>query len=116
MIFKRSYFAAVSLALAASGAQAQISDGVVKIGVLSDMSSLYSDIGGGGSVVAARMAIADFPAKRMKVELVSADHLNKPDVGLSILRHWYTVYTWDVIVTLPSSSIPLAITLLTLKK
>ncbi len=78
MFSKRSVFVAVSLALAGA-AQAQISDGVVKIGVLSDMSSLYSDIGGGGSVVAARMAIEDFGAakKGMKVELLSADHLNK---------------------------------------
>ena len=71
MFSNRSIFAAAPLAVAASLAQAQISDGVVKIGVLSDMSSLYSDIGGGGSVVAARMAIADFPTKGMKVELLS---------------------------------------------
>jgi branched-chain amino acid transport system substrate-binding protein len=68
---------ALAAAFAATGAQAQISGGVVKIGVLSDMSSLYSDIGGGGSAVAARLAIDDFaPSKRgMKVELLSADHL-----------------------------------------
>src|SRR5437773_10312873 len=91
MFPSRSIFAAASVALAASGAQAQISDGVVKIGVLSDMSSLYSDIGGGGSVVAARLAIGDFPTKGMKVELISADHLNKPDVGSSIARQWYEI-------------------------
>ena len=116
MFSKRSLFAAVSLAFAASLAQAQISDGIVKIGVLSDMSSLYSDIGGGGSVVAARMAIADFPTKGMKVELVSADHLNKPDVGSSIARQWYDVDKVDVIVDVPTSSIALAISQITREK
>src|SRR5437773_3149244 len=109
MFPSRSIFAAASLAFAASGAQAQISDGIVKIGVLSDMSSLYSDIGGGGSAVAARMAIADFPTKGMKIELLSADHLNKPDVGSSIARQWYDVDKVDVIVDVPTSSIALAI-------
>jgi len=88
MFSRPSILAAASLALAASLAQAQISDGVVKIGVLTDMSSLYADITGSGSTVAARMAIEDFGAanKGMKVELLSADHLNKPDVGSSIAR------------------------------
>src|SRR5881396_353589 len=116
MFPSRSIFAAASLAFAASGAQAQISDGVVKIGVLSDMSSLYSDIGGGGSAVAARMAIADFPTKGMKVELLSADHLNKPDVGSSIARQWYDVDKVDVIVDVPTSSIALAISQITREK
>src|SRR6266498_2840099 len=117
MFSKRSVFVAVSLALAGA-AQAQISDGVVKIGVLSDMSSLYSDIGGGGSVVAARMAIEDFGAakKGMKVELLSADHLNKPDVGSSIARQWYDVDKVDVIVDVPTSSIALAISQITREK
>src|SRR5467141_3057825 len=118
MFSKRSMFAAASLAFTASLAQAQISDGVVKIGVLSDMSSLYSDIGGGGSVVAARMAIEDFGAakKGMKVELLSADHLNKPDVGSSIARQWYDVDKVDVIVDVPTSSIALAISQITREK
>src|SRR3989454_3093485 len=116
MFSKRSIFAAASLALVASLAQAQISDGVVKIGVLSDMSSLYSDIGGGGSAVAARMAIADFPAKGMKVELLSADHLNKPDVGSSIARQWYDVDKVDVIVDVPTSSVALAVNQVTREK
>src|SRR6267143_4928981 len=116
MFSKRSLFAAASLAFAAPLAQAQISDGVVKIGVLSDMSSLYSDIAGGGSAVAARMAIADFPTKGMKVELLSADHLNKPDVGSSIARQWYDVDKVDVIVDVPTSSIALAISQITREK
>src|SRR5258705_12760879 len=116
MFSKRSLFAAVSLAFAASPAHAQISDGVVKIGVLSDMSSLYSDVGGGGSAVAARMAIADFPTKGLKVELLSADHLNKPDVGSSIARQWYDVDKVDVIVDVPTSSVALAINQITREK
>ncbi|MBM3573924.1 MAG: ABC transporter permease, partial [Alphaproteobacteria bacterium] len=72
-----------ALALAAGTAQAQMSDGVIKIGVLSDMSSLYTDLSGAGSVLAARLAIEDFgaAAKGIKVEIVSADHQNKADVG-----------------------------------
>src|SRR2546428_4129009 len=74
----------------AGPASAQISDGIVKIGVLNDQSSLYADLAGQGSVVAARMAVEDFGAdkKGMKVEIVSADHQNKPDVGSSIARPW----------------------------
>src|SRR6185503_11270853 len=80
-------------AFVAPGALAQISDGVIKIGVLSDMSGLYAGIGGPGSVVAAKMAVEDYGAakKGMKVEIVSADHLNKPDVGSNVARTWYDV-------------------------
>src|SRR5216117_593620 len=116
MFPSRSIFAAATLAFAASGAQAQISDGVVKIGVLSDMSSLYSDIGGGGSAVAARMAIADFPTKGMKMELLSADHLNKPDVGSAIARQWYDVDKVDVIFDVPNSGVALAVNQITRDK
>jgi branched-chain amino acid transport system substrate-binding protein len=109
---------ALALFAFASGAQAQISGGVVKIGVLSDMSSLYSDIGGGGSVVAARMAVEDYTKmhKGLKVEIVSADHLNKPDVGSSIARQWYDVDGVDVIVDVPTSSVALAINQVTKEK
>jgi branched-chain amino acid transport system substrate-binding protein len=101
-----------------AGAQAQISDGVIKIGVLNDMSSLYADIAGPGSVVAARMAVEDFGAakKGMKVEIVSADHQNKPDVGSSIARQWYDVDKVDVIVDVPTSSVALAISQVTKDK
>ena len=89
----------------AGAAQAQVSDGVIKIGVMNDMSSLYADLAGPGSVVAARMAVEDFGAakKGMKVEIVSADHQNKPDVGSSIARQWYDVDKVDVIVDVPTS-------------
>jgi branched-chain amino acid transport system substrate-binding protein len=92
-------------------ANAQISDGVVKIGVLTDMSSLYADITGPGSALAAQMAVEDFGAasKGMKVEVVSADHQNKPDVGSSIARQWFDTDKVDVIVDVPTSSVALAV-------
>src|SRR5512143_1017913 len=109
---------ALAAAFGTGVAQAQISDGVVKVGVLSDMSSLYSDIGGKGSVVAAQMAIDDFaPAKHgLKVELVSADHQNKPDVGSSIARQWYDADKVDVIFDVPTSSVALAVNQITRDK
>jgi branched-chain amino acid transport system substrate-binding protein len=117
MIPQRAWLA-VALLLAATGAQAQISGGVVKIGVLSDMSSLYSDIGGPGSVAAARMAVEDFaPAKHgLKVEIVSADHQNKPDVGSAIARNWFDTEGVDVIVDVPTSSVALAVSQVTKDK
>jgi branched-chain amino acid transport system substrate-binding protein len=109
---------AVSLALAATGAQAQVSGNVVKLGVMSDMSSLYADIGGPGSVIAARMAVEDFGAKTkgMNVEIVSADHQNKPDVGSSVARQWYDVDGVDAIVDVPTSSVALAVNQVTRDK
>jgi branched-chain amino acid transport system substrate-binding protein len=114
----RSLSAAVSLALAAFGAQAQVSGNVIKIGVMSDMSSLYADIGGPGSVAAARMAVEDFGAgkKGMKVVIVSADHQNKPDVGSSVARQWYDVDGVDAIVDVPTSSVALAVNQVTRDK
>jgi branched-chain amino acid transport system substrate-binding protein len=108
----------VSLALAAMGAQAQVSDGVIKIGVMNDMSSLYADIGGPGSVTAARMAVEDFGAakKGMKVEIVSADHQNKPDVGSGIVRQWYDVDKVDAVFDVPTSSVALAVNQITRDK
>lgn len=92
-------------------AHAQISDGVVKIGVMNDQSGTYADLAGPGSVVAARMAIEDFGAakKNMKVEVVVADHQNKPDVGSSIARQWFDADKVDVIVDVPTSSVVLAV-------
>jgi branched-chain amino acid transport system substrate-binding protein len=99
-------------ALIATAAVAQAQDNVaVKIGVLTDMSSLYSDIGGAGSVAAAKLAVEDFnpAAHGLKVEVVSADHQNKPDVGANIARQWYDVDHVDAIVDVPTSSVALAI-------
>src|SRR5437660_2554400 len=97
--------------LAGGSAHAQISDGAIKIGVMNDMSGLYADLTGQGSVVAARMAVEDFgaAAKGLKVEIVDADHLNKPDVGSNIVRKWIDVDKVDVIVDVPTSSVALAV-------
>ena len=102
---------AVALAAFLAGigaAQAQIA---VKLGVLNDRSGVYSDLGGEGSVVAARMAVEDFKpeAHGLKVEVVSADHQNKPDIGASIARKWYDQENVDVILDVPTSSVALAI-------
>jgi branched-chain amino acid transport system substrate-binding protein len=105
--------ASLALALAAlmaTAAQAQ-SPITVKIGVMSDMSGLYSDLGGPGSVVAAKMAVDDFnpAAHGMKVEIVSADMQNKPDIGANIARQWFDVDHVDVIVDVPNSGVALAV-------
>jgi len=106
----RTMMAAAAL-LASGAAHAQYTDGVIKIGVLSDMSSLYSDIGGAGSVAAARLAVADFgaAAKGMKVEVVGGDHQNKPDVGSNIANTWFDVDKVDVILDVPNSGVALAV-------
>ena len=101
--------AALAVVLAAGTAQAQ--QVTVKIGVLSDMSSLYADIGGPGSVASAKMAIADFAAKNkdIKVELVSGDHQNKPDIGSQIANQWADVDKVDLIIDTPNSGVALAV-------
>jgi branched-chain amino acid transport system substrate-binding protein len=108
------FAASVSLAIVAlisTAAQAQYTGGVVKIGVLSDMSSLYADATGPGSVAAANLAVQDFnpAAHGMKVEIVSADHQNKPDIGSSIARQWLDTDGVDVIIDVPTSSVALAV-------
>src|SRR5512132_656458 len=102
--------AAAALAFTA-GAQAQISGNVVKIGILNDQSSLYADLGGQGSVTAAKMAIEDFKAKDkgLNVEVVFADHQNKPDVGSQIANKWIDSEGVDVIVDVPNSGVALAV-------
>jgi branched-chain amino acid transport system substrate-binding protein len=102
-------------ALMATAAQAQTN---VKIGVLSDMSSLYSDVGGPGSVAAAKLAVEDFnpAAHGLKVDIVSADHQNKPDVGANIARQWYDVDGVDAIVDVPNSGVALAVSEVTKEK
>src|SRR4029079_4895608 len=99
--------AVLSAVLASGAAQAQYSDGVIKIGVMNDMSGTYSDLSGQGSVVAARMAGEDFgaAAKGLKVEIVGADHQNKPDVGSNVVRTWIDREHVDVIVDVPTSSV-----------
>jgi branched-chain amino acid transport system substrate-binding protein len=104
--------------LASTSAFAQYTDGVIKIGVLTDMSSLYADDTGPGSVAAAKLAVADFgaAAKGMKVEIISADHQNKPDVGTSIASAWFDVDKVDVIVDVPNSGVALAVSEVTRQK
>ncbi len=113
-----STLVAAAFGIAGGAAQAQITDGVIKIGVMNDMSGLYADIAGPGSVTAAKMAVEDFGAakKGMKVEIVSADHQNKPDVGSTIARTWYDVDKVDVIVDVPTSSVGLAVNQITKDK
>ncbi|HEY3533245.1 MAG TPA: ABC transporter substrate-binding protein, partial [Casimicrobiaceae bacterium] len=116
---KRSLLAlAVAGVLGLGTAQAQVSGNVIKIGVLSDMSSLYTDLAGAGSVVAAKMAVEDsgIEKKGYKVEIVSADHQNKPDVGSSIARRWYDAEGVDVIVDVPNSGVALAVSQITKDK
>jgi len=90
----------------------------IKIGVMNDRSGTYADLSGEGSVVAARMAAEDFGAeeKGIKVEFVSADHQNKPDIGSNIARQWYDEDGVDVIVDVPTSSVALAVNEVTREK
>ena len=117
--WKRTLVAiAVAGSLAGGAAQAQISDNVIKIGVLTDMSSLYTDLAGAGSVAAAKMAVEDSGIEKRgyKVEVISADHQNKPDIGSSIARQWYDVDKVDVIVDTPNSGVALAVNQITRDK
>jgi branched-chain amino acid transport system substrate-binding protein len=111
MLVRSGMQIAAAFVLSAGLAQAQMSDGVIKIGVLNDQSGTYADLAGPGSVVAARMAVEDFGAakKGMKVEIVVADHQNKPEVGSSIARQWFDVDKVDAIVDVPTSSVVLAV-------
>jgi branched-chain amino acid transport system substrate-binding protein len=114
----KTLVAAAALALTAGAAQAQISGNVVKIGVMNDQSGTYSDIAGPGSTLAAKMAVEDFKAKEkgLNVEVVFADHQNKPDVGSQIASKWYDSDGVDVIVDVPTSSVALAINQITKDK
>jgi branched-chain amino acid transport system substrate-binding protein len=102
------YLALIAAALLSGAAQAQTS---INIGILTDMSSVYSDLTGVGSVVAAKLAVEDFgaAAKGIKVEIVGADHQNKPDVGANIANTWFDVDKVDVIVDVPNSGVALAV-------
>ena len=104
-------FAAAMTILWAPFAGAQMSDNVVKIGVLNDRSGLYADLSGQGSVIAAQMAAEDYgaAAKGVKVEIIGADHQNKPDIGSNIARQWLDIDKVDVIVDVPNSGVALAV-------
>jgi branched-chain amino acid transport system substrate-binding protein len=113
----RSAFALAVFAGTTAAAHAQ-SEVPVKIGVLTDMSSLYSSITGVGSLAAAKLAVEDFnpAAHGLKVEVIGGDHQNKPDIGSNLARQWYDVDHVDVIVDVPTSSVALAINEVTREK
>jgi branched-chain amino acid transport system substrate-binding protein len=108
----------VAAALIGTAAHAQYTDGIIKIGVLTDMAGLYTDDTGLGSVAAAKLAVQDFnpAAHGMKVEIISADHQNKPDIGSNIARQWFDVDHVDAIVDVPTSSVALAVSNVTREK
>ncbi|UYO52163.1 ABC transporter substrate-binding protein [Rhodopseudomonas palustris] len=117
-VFSHAIAAALVSAALILPASAQSGGKTAKIGVLNDMSSLYADIGGPNSVVAAKMAIADsgLEAKGWKIELVSGDHQNKPDVGVNLARQWIDVDKVDLITDTPNSGVALAISNLVKEK
>lgn len=100
-----------ALAMALTGASAQVSDDVVKIGILGDMSGIYSGNSGPGSIVAAQLAIEDFGKTVLEkpIELISADHQNKADVASAIARRWYDMERVDVIADVVGTPIALAV-------
>jgi len=107
----RGYLALVLSCAAWGSARAEISDNLVRVGVLNDISGIFQDTNGMGSVEAARMAAEDFNggAKNIKVEIVYADHQNKADVGSAIVRKWLDVDGVDAVVDVPNSAVGLTI-------
>ena len=100
-----------AVGLTAMPALAEISDGVVKIGILNDQSGVYADFGGKSSYEAARMAVEDFGGTVLDapIEVITADHQNKPDIASNIARQWYDTEQVDSIMELTSSSVGLAV-------
>jgi branched-chain amino acid transport system substrate-binding protein len=102
----------LSAAAVPASAQAPF-DGTVKVGVLNDQSSLYADATGQGSVIAARMAVEDYmkanPNSKLKVEIIFADHQNKPDVGSAKAREWFERDGVDMVLDVPNSAVALAV-------
>jgi branched-chain amino acid transport system substrate-binding protein len=90
---------------------ARLSDGIVKIGVLTDMNGPYRDFAGPGSILATRMAVEDFGGTMFgkPIEIVYADHQNKPDVGSAIAREWFSVGQVDMVIDMPNSAVALAV-------
>jgi branched-chain amino acid transport system substrate-binding protein len=99
-------------------ATAQISDNLIRIGVLNDQSGLYADFGGPGSVIAARMAVEDFGGKvlNMPIDVVVGDHQSKADIGAAIARHWFDVDNVDMAIGFDNSSVALAVEQVALQK
>ena len=114
----RRFAASVALAALGLATPALAQDKTVKIGVLNDMSSLYADIGGPNSVVAVKMAVEDsgLTKKGWKIDVVSGDHQNKPDVGVNIARQWIDTEKVDAIADTPNSGVALAVSNLVKEK
>jgi branched-chain amino acid transport system substrate-binding protein len=102
---------ALAACVGAPAARAQISDDVVRVGVLNDQSGLYADLGGPGSVVAARMAVEDAGGTMLgkPVEIVFADHQNKSDIGAAVARQWFDVGKVDMVIGFDNSAVALAV-------
>src|SRR3954463_6114488 len=115
----RALLAIAAICGANAAAEAQYSEGTIKIGVMNDQSGTYADLSGQGSVWAARKAVEDFCKTTKchdKIEIVAADHQNKPDIGANVARQWYDVDKVDVIVDVPTSSVVLAVNQVTRDK
>ncbi|MDU6244399.1 MAG: ABC transporter substrate-binding protein, partial [Bradyrhizobium sp.] len=110
--FKTCALALVASFGVAAASAGEISDNVVRVGVLNDISGIFQDTNGMGSVEAARMAAEDFNGggKGIKVEIVYADHQNKADVGSAIVRKWLDVDKVDAVVDVPNSAVGLTVT------
>ena len=106
---KKVFAASFAIGMALTGAAA--AQDVFRIGVLNDQSSMYSDLTGSGSVTAARLAVEDFGPTVLgrKIEIVTADHQNKPDIGAAIARRWIESENVQAIVDVPASSVALAV-------
>jgi branched-chain amino acid transport system substrate-binding protein len=113
--FQTLFIAAAAFLASAASADAEMA---VKIGILNDRSGLYTDLGGEGSVVAAKMAAEDFKAaeKGIKVDIVSADHQNKADVAVTKAREWFDQEGVDAIFDVPNSGVALAVSAITREK
>jgi branched-chain amino acid transport system substrate-binding protein len=107
-----------AVALLSSTAHSEISGNAIKIGVMNDQSGLYADLAGQGSVEAAKMAVEDFGGSLdgASIEVLSADHQNKPDIGANIVRQWIDVDGVDAVVDVPTSSVALAVNDITKEK
>ena len=114
----RRLIVAAAIVAFATAARAEFTGKTIKIGVLNDRSGLYADLAGEGSVVAAKMAVEEMGGKigDTPIEVISADHQNKPDIGSNIARQWYDVDGVDVIVDVPTSSVALAVSQITKDK
>lgn len=112
MTTKSAFLTGVAMLLALmSPAQAQIANNTIKLGVLTDLTGIATDSTGAGSVAAAKLAIEDFNKEKpdVKVELLQADHQNKPDIGGAIARRWMDIDKVDAILDVPFSSVALAV-------